>query len=229
MKALRAAFPYTIPILTGFLFLGASYGMYAVDTGLPFWFPILTSVTVFGGSLEFVLVSLLTGAFDPAGAALMALMIQARHLFYGLAMLERYRDAGRVKPYLIFGLCDETFSINCAVTPPEGVSRARFYFCVTLLDQLYWISGCALGALLGSALALNTRGIDFVMTAMFVVIFLDHWQKHPQHAPALIGLGAAALCLLLFGPSSFLIPAMLGILGLLLAFRGRIEKDGDDA
>ena len=226
LKALKAAFPFTIPIMTGFLFLGMSYGIYAVDAGLPAFFPTLTSVVVFGGSLEFVLVPLLTGAFQPVGAFMMALMIQARHLFYGLTMLGRYRGMGKKKPYLIFGLCDETFSINFTARIPEGVDRGWFMFFVTLLNQFYWFSGSTLGGLAGSLLHFNTEGLDFVMTAMFVVIFMEQWMKEKRHITAVIGLGASFICLILFGADSFMIPTMACIPVLPAVLKKPIEKAG---
>ena len=145
LRALKAAFPHTIPIFSGYLFLGMTYGVYMVQSGFPFWIPMLTTLIVYGGSLEFVIVNLLLGAFNPIQAFLMALLIQARHLFYGVSMLDKYRDVGRKKPYLIFALSDETFSVTCSTDVPEDVDRGWFYFFVTLLDQLYWFCGAALG------------------------------------------------------------------------------------
>lgn len=135
-------------------------------------------------------------------------MIQARHLFYGIAMLEKFKGTGRKKPYLIFGMCDETFSINCTVTPPEGVDRGWFMFFVTLLNQTYWVAGATLGALLGSVLHFDTTGIEFVMTALFTVMFVNQWEEAKDHRPALTGLGCAALCLAVFGSDGFMLPAM---------------------
>jgi len=223
-KAFAAAFPKTIPILTGFLFLGASYGVYMRANGFAPWYPVLMSVAIFGGSLEFVTVAMLMGTFAPLQTLLTALMIQARHLFYGVAMLEKYRDIGKKKLYCIFALCDETFSINCTADIPADVDRSWFYFFVSLLDQLYWISGALIGAVLGSFLHFNTQGLDFVMTAMFVVIFLEQWLKDRQHYSALIGLASAVACRLLFGPDQFLIPTMVCMLSFLTLFKRPIER-----
>ncbi len=222
-KAFLAAFPQTIPILTGFGFLGLTYGIYMNVSGFPFWYPMLMALVIFGGSLEFVTVELLLSPFAPAAAFLMALMIQARHLFYGVAMLDKYRGLGWKRFYLIFGLCDETFSINCSAVVPEGVDKGWFYFFVTLLDQSYWVTAATLGGLLGSLLTFNTQGLDFVMTAMFVVILLEQLLKEKKHYTALIGAGASIVCLLLFGPDSFLIPTMACILALLTLLRRPIE------
>ena len=220
LRALRCAFPCTIPILTGFCFLGMSYGLYMHVSGFSFWYPTLMALTIFGGSLEFVAVSMLLSPFAPVQVFLTALMVQARHLFYGLTMLDKYKGLGWKKPYLIYGMCDETFSINCSADIPADVDRGWFYFFVTLLDQFYWVASAAVGALLGNLLTFNTEGLDFVMTAMFVVIFLDSWLKEPHHISHWVGLGASVLCLLIFGPDSFLIPTMVVILAALSALRG---------
>lgn len=222
--AFRAAFPHTIPILAGFLFLGITYGVYMTQSGFPFWYPMLTSALVFGGSLEFVIVNLLLGAFNPLQAFVMALMVQARHLFYGVTMLDRYKGVGKKKLYMIFGLCDETFSINCAAEIPEGVDKGWFMFFVTILDQFYWFCGATLGAIFGSIISFNTEGLDFAMTAMFVVIFIEQWKKDRQHISALIGLGCSLIALWVFGAGDFLLPAMAAILALLTFARKPIVR-----
>ncbi|MBR6537235.1 MAG: AzlC family ABC transporter permease [Lachnospiraceae bacterium] len=225
-KALIAAFPKTIPIMMGFLFLGMSYGFYMKVSGFSFVYPLCMSLVIFGGSLEFVTVTMLLGSFAPVQTFLMALMIQARHLFYGIALLEKYKETGMKKAYLIFGMCDESFSINCATEVPENVDKGWFYFFVTVLNQFYWVAGATLGGLLGSVLTFNTEGLDFVMTAMFMVIFLEQWLKEKKHYTALIGVMVSAGCLLVFGADSFLIPTMICILCFLTAFRKPIEKAG---
>ena len=223
-KALRAAFPHTIPVFTGYLVLGISYGVLMTTSGFPFWIPMVTSLTIFAGSMEFVLVNLLLSGFDLLQAFLMTLLINARHLFYGIAMLDKYRGMGLKKLYLIFGLTVETFSINCSMEPPEGVDRGWFCLLVTLLDHSYWFLGATLGGLFGSVLHFNTEGLDFVMTAMFVVIFLEQWQKDTNHLSALIGLVLPIVCLMIFGAESFMIPAMIAILLGLSMARGPLER-----
>lgn len=224
LNALRAAFPQTIPVLTGYFVLGLGYGIYVQSLGLPVWMPMLMGTVVYGGSLEFVLAALLLGSFAPLSAFLMALMIQARHLFYGLAMLERYRGYGWRSAYMIFAMSDETFSITCSAEPPQGVDKGWFMFFITLLDQLYWVLSAGLGAVVGSVLPFSTEGVDFVMTAMFTVIFLNQWEKDSQHLNALIGLAAPLVCLMLFGADHFLLPAMGCILVLLLLVRKPLER-----
>ena len=225
LRALRTAFPHTIPILTGFLFLGFTYGFLMHSSGFSFIFPLVMSITIFGGSLEFVAVSMLLSAFAPVQTLIMTFLIQARHLFYGISMLEKYRGMGMKKLYLIYGLCDETFSINFTMEVPEDVDRGWTYFFVTLLDQLYWVSGALLGGLFGGIVHINTRGLDFVMTAMFVTIFAEQWMKEKKHIPELIGFASGVLCLTVFGASGFMIPTMLCILLLLWIFRKRIEPE----
>lgn len=197
--------------------------------GLPVWLPPLMGTVVYGGSLEFVLASLLLGSFAPVSAFLMALMIQARHLFYGLTMLQRYRGYGLRSAYMIFAMSDETFSITCSAEPPEGVDRGWFMFFITLLDQIYWVASAAMGAALGSVLPFSTEGVDFVMTAMFVVIFLNQWEKEKQHASAIIGIAAPLVCLRILGSGSFLIPSMVCILVALLLLRRPIEAQESEA
>lgn len=222
-RALKAAFPHTIPIMTGFLFLGMAYGILMRTRGFHPLFPTVMALAIYGGSLEYVCVEMLCSAFAPVETLLMALLIQARHLFYGLAMLEKYRGRGWKTPLLIYGMCDESFSINCAAEPPEDVDRGWFYLWVTLLNWSYWILGATLGAQLGAVLPFDTKGLDFVMTAMFVVIFLENWLKEKQHWSSLIGMICAAVCLVIFGAEGFMLPAMAAILLVLAAARRPIE------
>lgn len=223
-QALKAAFPHTIPIFAGFWFLGMTYGIYMNVSGFPFWYPMIMSLTIFAGSVEFVAVNLLLGAFHPLQAFAMTLMINARHLFYGLSMLEKYRGNGWKDFYLIFGMCDESFSINYTAEIPEGIDKGWFMFFVTLLNHFYWFFGASLGGIFGSLIHFNTEGLDFVMTAMFVVIFMEQWMKEKNHVSSVAGLGITLLCLIAFGADSFIIPAMLAILGILTLLRKPMEK-----
>ena len=226
-KALKAAFPHTLPVLAGFWFVGLAYGLYMNVSGFSFWYPLLMSLIVYGGSLQFVMVPLLLSPFAPLQAFFLALLIQARHIFYGISMLEKYRDLGWKRFYLIFSLCDETFSVNYAAEIPQGVDRGWFYFYISSLNHLFWVTASALGGLVGSILPFETQGLEFVLTALFVVILLDQWRKERQDANILIGLLASLACLLLLGPDHFLLPAMLTILTLLLLFRPPLKKRGD--
>ena len=224
-KAFQAAFPYTLPICVGFLFLGMYYGFMMRSKGFSFLYPLFMSMFIFAGSMEFVTVNLLLSAFHPLSAFFLALMVNARHLFYGISMLGKYKNVGWKKFYLIYGMCDETFSVNCTAKIPEDVDEGWFMFFVTLLNQIYWVGGATLGALLGYVIHYDTTGIEFVMTALFVVMFLNQWEeKGADHKAALTGVGASLLCLLVFGGQNFILPAMaLIIVCFLLA-----EKRGGD-
>lgn len=228
MQALKAAFPYTIPIFAGFWFLGLTYGVYMNVLGFSFWYPMIMSLVIFAGSIEFVAANMLLGAFNPLQALAMTLMINARHLFYGISMLDKYRGNGRKKVYLIFGLCDESFSINYTARIPDHVDRGWFMFFVTLLNHLYWFSGATLGGIFGSLIKFDTEGLEFVMTAMFVVIFLDQWLKERDHISAIVGIGVSVLCLVAFGAENFIIPAMAAILLLLTLLRRPLEKRNEE-
>ena len=225
-KAFKAAFPKTIPILAGFLFLGFSYGVYMNVSGFSFVYPMVMSAVIYGGSLEFLAVSMLLSPFAPLQVFVVSLMIQARHLFYGISMLEKFKGTGLKKLYLIYGMCDETFSVNYVAEVPAGVDRGWFMFFVTLLDQIYWVAGATLGGLCGSLITFNTKGLDFVMTALFAVIFLDRLMSEKKHYTAVIGVLSALLCRIIFGADSFMLPTMGLMLLLLTAFRRPLEGSG---
>jgi 4-azaleucine resistance transporter AzlC len=227
LNALKAAFPITIPVLTGYLFLGAAYGILMNAKGYGLGWTVLMSVFVFAGSIQYVGVTLLTTAFHPLYALVLTLLVNARHLFYGISMLERYKGAGRLKPYLVFGLTDETFSLLCSTDPPEGVDRTWFQFFVTLLDHSYWVTGSALGSVIGALLTFNTKGLDFVLTALFVVIFINQWRGTKSHWPAVLGVVATGICVVLFGSTNFMIPAMIFILAILTLYRKQLDREVD--
>ncbi|MFB6498285.1 azaleucine resistance protein AzlC [Bacillus haynesii] len=222
--AFRWAFPYTIPILAGFLFLGIAYGIFMHSLGFSAIYPIIMSFTIFAGSMEFVAANFLLSGFNPFNALLLTLMVNARHLFYGISMLDKYRGTGKKKFYLIYGMCDESFSINYTADVPANVDKGWFMFFVTLLNHLYWVAGAAIGGIFGSFVKFNTEGLDFVMTALFIVIFIEQWMKEKKHHSALTGLGLSAASLIIFGGNQFMIPAMLAILGVLTVLRKPLEK-----
>ena len=213
IQALKCAFKYSTPIMAGFLFLGASYGIIMNANGFAFYFPMITSTFIFAGSMEFLLANLLLGAFSPIEALLLTLMINARHLFYGVSMIDKYRGLGWRKIYMIFGLCDETFSINCMADVPSEVDSGWYMFYVTLFDHLYWITGATLGGIFGAVINISWQGIDFAMTAMFVVILIEQLLSGKKNIPSVvIGLSLSIGCLLAFGKDSFIIPSMILIL-----------------
>ena len=225
IDALKKAFPYTIPILAGYVFLGFSYGVYSSACGLPIWEPILMSIVVFGGSLQFVSVSVFLSTFAPIQTLLLALMVQARHLFYSIAMLKKYKDTDKkMKWYLIFGLTDETFSVIDSADIPDSINKNWFYFWITFLNQIYWIIGSTLGSILGTNLPFDSTGIDFMLTALFVVICLNQFLKEKTHYSTIIGFITSIVCLLIFGSDNFIIPTMVSILIFLTLFRNKIEK-----
>ena len=212
LAAFKAAFPLTLPICAAYLFLGMSFGIYFCSKGFSAWYPSLTAMTVFAGSLEFVIVTMLMASFDPIYMFLLAVMINARHLFYGISMLEPYKNMGLAKLYLIFGLTDETFAINVAIAPPPEVDKKTYYLLVTFLNQCYWVTGATLGGLIGSSIHFNTKGLDFVLTALFVAIFVSQYQSMDYHLPAFVGLIIPTLCLIALGAKHFIPPAMVLII-----------------
>jgi 4-azaleucine resistance transporter AzlC len=241
-SALRACFPQTLPVMAGYVFLGITYGILMVDNGFPVWLPILTAAIIYTGSMEFLLVEILTSSFNPLSAFATALMVGARHLFYGISMLGKYRGTGWKKPLLILTTTDETFAVNYSARIPEGIDRGWFYLWVSLLDQLYWIFGAAVGGLCGTLITFNTTGLDFVMTTMFAVIFLNQWLGDSDlaranrsygflrsHVSECVGLAAAIVCLLVFGPDHFIVPSMLVMLAVLTVFRRPISRTLPDA
>lgn len=211
MKSIvRTAFVDTIPVMTGYLVLGFGFGIILQASGFGVGLAFAMSLLIYAGSMQYAAIGLLTGGASLVTVALTTLMVNARHLFYGISILERYRSTGKRKPYLIFALTDETYSLVCtdrADIPPQRWKD--YYLLVSLFDQCYWVLGSVLGAAAGTLVRFNSAGIDFALTALFLTVFLQQWLSSDKHAPALIGVGASVLCLVLAGPENFLIPAML--------------------
>lgn len=226
IEALKAAFPYTIPVLAGFLFLGIAYGILMKSIGYGPGWTFLMSFIVFAGSMQYVGVTLLASTFNPWYALLITLMVNARHIFYGISMLEKFKNTGKLRPYLIFSLCDETFSILCSVKPKEEIDSNWFMFFVAFLNRWYWILGSVLGAFLGEIIRFNTKGLDFALTALFVVIFINQWMEQKNYFPAIVGVVSSVICLVVFGQNNFIIPSMLLIL-ITFTLTGRKKKGGD--
>lgn len=222
--AIKAALPHTIPVLSGFIVLGAAFGILMNNQGISLLWIAFSSIFIYAGSMQFVTVALLSTGFDLPGAFLMTLMVNARHLFYGISFLKKYRNMGLVKPYLIFSLTDETFSLICSTKPPENISTKWFYFYISLLNHLYWILGSLLGGILGGLLQFETKGLDFVLTALFVVNFIDQCKSTKNHIPSIIGLFSAIICRLAFTPSVFIIPSMILILLSVTALKKPLER-----
>ena len=180
MAALAEAFPLTLPIFAGFWFIAFAYGFYMNTLGFSWVYPMAMAAIIFGGSLEFVTISMLLSSFAPIETFVVAFTVQARHLFYGIPMLEKYAGTGWKKPFLIYMMCDETFALNYSATIPYSIDKGWFYFWVSLLNFLYWCSGAAIGGLLGGLISFDTKGLSFVMTTMFLVIFLEQWMKEKK-------------------------------------------------
>ncbi len=223
-STIKYAFISSLPVMAGYIVLGTGFGVLLQDKGYNWLWAALMSVTIFAGSMQYVAVDLLSGGATLIAAALMTVLVNIRHLFYGLTMLEKYSDTGWRKPYLIFALTDETFSLVCSPDLPGDVDRKNYYFFLSLMNQCYWITGSIIGAVAGAALSFNSAGIDFAMTALFVVIFVEQWEKTKQHLPAIIGVAVTVVCRLLFGTSSFLIPSMIGILAAMFLFKGKVDS-----
>ena len=225
---IKAAFLDTLPVLAGYLFLGVGFGVLLETKGYNAWWALFISVTCYSGSMQYVAVNLLAGGAGFLTTAVTTLMVQARHLFYGISLLEKYKNVGRIKPYLIFALTDETYSLVCSEASGwRAANKNRYFFLVSLMDQLYWITGCVLGAVLGAVIPFNSEGIDFVLTALFITIFVEQWLGNADHRPALIGVGISVVCLVLFG-ENFLIPAMALIMTSLLLMRKWGKERGCD-
>ena len=223
-KAFKTAFPYTVPIMAGYFFFGLTYGIYAKASGFSLLYPILLSVIIYAGSMEFLTITLLLSKFNPVQAFLLTLVINARHIFYGIAMLHKYKNLGLKKSYIIFGLCDETFSINYSAKIPEDVDKGYFIFFVTMLNHLYWVVSSIIGSLICNFIFFNTKGIEFVLTSMFVIIFIEQWLKDKDHTSSILGLIVSIFCLIIFGKNNFIIPSMLLIFTILTIFRKPLER-----
>ena len=228
-KSLAAAFPVTVPVLMGYLAIGIAFGFMLQAIGYNFIWAFFMSLTIYAGSGQYLGVSLLSSAAALSTVAVMTLLINFRHLVYGLSMLEKFRGMGLRKFYMIFSLTDETYALLSSVRPPVGVDPRNFYFSIALLDQSYWILGSVIGAVAGAPLPIDTTGIDFAMTALFVVIAVDQWRAYKRHLPALLGAGATLLSLFLVGAEKMLLPALGVIVLALLLLRRRLDERGTAA
>lgn len=225
-KIMKKAFIDTIPVLTGYLVLGFGFGIILKANGYGIWVAFAMSLLIYAGSMQYVAIGLLTSGASLITAALTTLMVNARHLFYGISMLDKYKNTGKCKPYLIFALTDETYSLVCNENPniPEE-KRKDYYLLVSLFDQMYWILGSLLGAAVGSIVKFNSKGIDFALTALFLTVFIEQWMTAKKHTPAIIGVVISVICLLIFGSENFLIPTMLVIALLLCLYKEEGKND----
>lgn len=219
----KYALKKSLPIMAGYLVLGMGFGVLLETKGYGVGWALLMSCFIYAGSMQYVTIDLLAGGASLISAALMTLMVNARHLFYGISMIERYRDTSPYKPYLIFALTDETYSVVCSGTVPEGVDEKKYFFLISLFSHCYWITGSVVGSLLGTVLNFNSTGIDFSMTALFLVVFVEQWRSTKNHTSAIVGVAASLICLLIFGADQFLIPAMVSITVLLTVLRKKLD------
>lgn len=225
MRSLKKAFPYTVPVMLGYIVLGLAYGLLVAETGLPHWVALITGLFVYTGSLQFVMVSMLAGPVSLLSVIAIAISMNTRHIFYSLGVLRAYHGSGAIKPYLIHSLSDETFALLVSLKVPDGMNPHSFYLGVSFLNQMYWVMASWAGALLGTMLAINMRGLDFVLTALLVALFTEQWLTTKDHRPALTGIFVTTICVILFGRTNFILPAMGLILVVLFAMRASIEKE----
>ena len=220
---LKYAFKRSLPVMAGYLVLGMGFGILLETKGYGVGWAFFMSLFIYAGSMQYVTIDLMAGGATVISSVLMTLMVNARHLFYGVSMIERYRDTSPYKLYLIFGLTDETYSLVCSGDVPRGVDEKKYFFLLTLMNQCYWITGSVVGSLIGSLITFNTAGIEFSMTALFLVVFVDQWRSVKNHISALVGVGISVICLLIFGADRFLIPTMIAITVILTFLRKKLD------
>ena len=227
-RAAAAAFPHTIPVLVCYLFMGIAAGLMLSSKGYHFGWSTLMAASVLSGTMQFMGVELLAGNASLLYTAVITFLVNFRYLFYGISMLDKFKKSGPLRPYMIFGLTDETYSLLYATQPPEGVSPRWYMFCIAFFDQLYWVAGCTIGATAGAFAFFDATGIDFVMTALFVTILLDQWKYKRGRIPSLIGLGATAVCLMLFSRENFILIAIIIILTALTLLRSKLDLQNEE-
>ena len=223
----KKAFRDSLPIMAGYLALGIGFGVLLQAKGYGWWWAVFMSVTMFAGSGQYAGVDFMAGGASLLTTAFMTLVINCRHFFYGVSLLDKYRGTGLVKPYLIFGLTDETYSITATTELSADISPKKYYFFLTALNHSYWITGCVLGAVLGMFLPFSSEGVDFAMTALFIVIMVEQWLTSKEHLPAILGASSTALCLIVFGAEYFIVPSLCLISAEMVIFRKRLEKKTD--
>lgn len=225
MQWIKIILQKTFPVMTGYLVLGIGFGIMMEDAGYGLFWVLAMSIFIYAGSMQYLGVGLLTGGASMIQTAIATLMVNARHLFYGISMVDKYADEGKARPYLIFALTDETYSLVCTGDVPEGMDVHKYNLLVSLFDHCYWVLGSAIGCMLGAIIPFDTTGIDFSMTALFVTVFVQQWMDNKQHFPAICGVVVTALCLAVFGPDKFLIPSMVLITLVLSLGRKLLEKE----
>lgn len=228
-EAYKRAFPYTIPVLTGYLFIGIAFGVMYADKGYSFLWAALMSLLVYAGSGQYLAVNFFVPGISFVQVIFLTLMVNIRHIFYGLSLLEKFNRMGKKRWYMIFALTDETYSLLCTTKLPKGVDEEKFLFAIASLDQAYWVIGSVIGSIAGTVIPFNAAGIDFAMTALFLVIFVEQWMEKKNRIPEMIGVAAAFVCLQIFGADRFVLPSMILIIILLFLGRSRLEQNRAEA
>ena len=225
-KAFQKAFPYTIPVLTGYLFIGTAFGVMYAEKGYSFLWAILMSVLVYAGSGQYLAVNFFVPGVSFLQVIFLTFMVNVRHVFYGVSLLEKFNKVGKSRWYMIFALTDETYSLLCTTKIPKGVDESKFLLAISILDHSYWVLGSAIGAIAGTLLPISSEGIEFAMTALFIVIFIEQWMEKKNRIPEIIGVVIAIVSLVIFWASNFVLPAMLAIVALLFVGRKKLDKEG---
>ena len=224
----QKAFSASVPVMAGYIVLGMGFGIIMKTRGYGALWSLAMSLLIYAGSMQYVAIDLMTGGATLIAAALTAFMVNARHLFYGISMIDKYRGAGKKKPYMIFALTDETYSLVCGDVPVDEKDRHLYCLLVSVFDQIYWVSGSLIGSLVGAFIPFSTEGIDFALTALFVTVFVEQWLSTKDHASAIIGVAASVVCLAVFGSGGFLIPSMIAIAAALTALRYMRKETADE-
>lgn len=225
MKELKFAFKRTIPILLGYVTLGIAFGILLQQAGFGWLWALFISTVVYAGSMQFVMVTFLGGGISLLSVILMTLSVNSRHMFYGISFIEQFKTMGKARPYMIFSLTDETYSLFCGTRIPSSLNEKKVMVLMSSMNQCYWIIGSVLGNLIGNIIPFDTTGIDFAMTALFVVIFTEQWLSADSHIPTFIGLFSGILCLIIFGPGSFVLPSLILAVALLAGWTVKTEKE----
>lgn len=221
---IRRALKATFPVFSGYIVLGFGFGIVLHSKGFGVLWALCMSLFIYAGSMQYIAIDLLSGGASVITMAITTVLVNARHLFYGISMIDKYKGAGKMKPYLIFALTDETYSLVC--TEDEDNSH-RYHLLVSLFNHIYWVSGSVIGAAVGSAFNFAPKGIDFALTALFVTVFVEQWLSSKDHTAAITGVLSSVICLIIFGADSFLIPAMLVITLSLTVLRFIRQRKGD--
>ena len=224
-KTVKKAFRDSLPVMAGYLALGIGFGVLLESKGYSIIWAFAMSCTIYGGSIQYAAVDMMSAGASFFTTAVMTLIINARHIFYGLSMLTKYQNIGKIKSYLIFAMTDETYSLVCTTKLNDDINKKLYYFTLSALNQSYWIAGGMIGVLISSLIEFNSAGVEFAMTALFTAIFVDQWKTAKSHIPALIGVIVTAACLFIFGADKFIIPAMILIATILVLLRPKLEKE----